>query len=151
MLKVAIGIYFTVLKHTVYFVSFHSYPSSLVFPLCQFEGRKDRGPWALILRQWRLCEPLANLEQLPPLAVAPPLNVPCPPSSAHSSSAPEQLPSFLYSREASARLLIPASAAGCKVGSYAAVSGINAEILWWWLLFGDRVLWGPQASLRFTM
>lgn len=30
------------LKPAIYPVSDHSCPSSLVFPLCQFEGRKDR-------------------------------------------------------------------------------------------------------------
>lgn len=44
-------------------------------------GREGQRP-TLILQQWRLCELLSNLEQLPPLTKAPPLNVPGPSSSA---------------------------------------------------------------------
>lgn len=80
LLNIVTRIYFAVLKHYLFcecpltsqFTGFSTLPAW---------GQKGQRP-TLILWQWRLCELFSNLEQLPALTKAPPLIVPCPPSSA---------------------------------------------------------------------
>lgn len=114
------------LKPAIYPVSDHSCPSSLVFPLCQFESRKDRVLPSRSDNEGLVTCFRAWSNWLSPLTIVPPSKVPCGPQLCVLFLNSKINCPLCCSQEASASSLAQANAAGHKVSSRAVFTGRDA-------------------------